>query len=101
MCYKQHMHCAYVGIVTNRGLELYYPEGEHTACFLAARLQRRQNPGAYCVWFVMEAGFDGVVAALLDAGHAAGAWAFVQDAARELGTLLPDGRLSTQFDERA
>jgi len=95
------MHCAYVGIVTNRGLELYYREGEHTARFLVARLRRFQYPGAYCVWFVMDAVFDKVLAALLRAGHPDGAWAFVQDAAREYGSVVPDGDLSAQFDESA
>jgi len=93
------MHCAFVGIVTNRGLELYYREGEHTARFLIARLRRFQHPGACCVWFVMDAVFDDVLDALLRAGHPDGAWALVQDAAREYGPVLPDGDFPAQFDE--
>ncbi len=95
------MICAYVGIVTSRGLELFYNEGEHTARFLQARLRRIDQPRACCVWFVMDQTFGAVVRELLDAGHPDGAWAFVRDAAREYGTLLPEGELPPQFGEVA
>lgn len=95
------MHCAYVGIVTHRGLELYYPEGEHTARFLIARLRRYPCSRAYCVWFVIDMEFDEVLAALLHAGHPDGAWALVQDAAREYGPVLSEGDLPVQFDQSA
>ncbi len=94
------MNCAYVGIVTHRGLELYYREDEHTARFLLSRLRRFNSPEACCVWFVMDATFGAVLAGLLTAGHSDGAWAFVQDAAREYGPLLPEGD-RPQFGEVA
>ena len=95
------MHCAYVGIVTNRGLELFHREGEHSARFLSSRLRRCRYPRAFCVWFVMDAVFEDVLTGLLRAGHPDGAWAFLQDAAREHGVVLPDGDHFTQFDESA
>ena len=70
------MNCAYVGIVTQRGLEVYYREDEHTARFLIARLRRRRQTRACCIWFVMDEAFDTVLVELLAAGHADGAWAF-------------------------
>jgi hypothetical protein len=49
----------------------------------------------------MDAVFDDVLAALLRAGHPDGAWALVQDAAREYGSVVPDGELPVRFDESA
>ena len=93
------MNHAYVGIVTPRGLELYYPEGEHTARFLIRRL-RRSGLG-YCVWFVLDAHLAHVVGDLIRHGHPDGAWGFVQDAAVDYGTVLPDGDDSTWRDDAA
>lgn len=93
------MNRAYIGIVTRRGLEGYYLEGEHTAHFLLARLRRSNQPKACCVWFVMDDTFDAVLVELLAAGHADGAWAFMQDAAREFGTVHTDRDHPPQFGE--
>lgn len=95
------MNRAYIGIVTQRGLEAYYREGEHTAHFLLARLRRCSQPQACCIWFVMDDAFDAVLVELLAAGHPDGAWGFVQDAAREFGMVLPDGDYPPQFGEVA
>jgi len=93
------MNRAYIGIVTQRGLQAYYREGEHTARFLIARLRRCNQPKACCVWFVMDDTFDAVLVELLAAGHADGAWAFVQDAAREFGMVLNDRNHPPRFGE--
>lgn len=87
----------YVGIVTSHGLETFFREEAHTARFLFARQKRLKCFQAACVWFLLEDDYLTVVMSLMEAGHADGAWAFLQDAAREYGTLLPEDDSSPDF----
>ena len=95
------MITAYVGIISPHGLESYYREEEHTSQFLLQRLRRRQHPQACCVWFVMDNQFEAVLHALLSGSHNMGAWEFVRDAAREVGTVMEEDNSPHQSGEYA
>ena len=95
------MITAYVGIISLRGLEAFHREEEHTTQFLLQRIRRRQYPQACCVWFVMDNQFQTVLHALLSGGHNMGAWEFVRDAAREVGTVMEEDNSPHQSGEYA
>ena len=95
------MITAYIGIISIQGLEIYYREEEHTSRFLLQRLQRLPRLQACCVWFVMDNQFETILHALLSVGHQAGAWAFVRDAAREVGTIMDEDNSLHQSSEYA
>lgn len=86
---------SYLGILSREGLDLYYPEGEHTATFLLQRLRRQRTSLACCVWFVLDDESETALQALLAADLRGAAWEWVQDSAREVGRFLPDQNLST------
>ena len=83
---------AFVGIVSQRGLEVFCPERPETVHFLWRRVRR--IPGrAACIWSVIPDDAAVGVQQALDAVGPEFALGFLQQAARELGVLFPDDAL--------
>jgi hypothetical protein len=78
---------AYVGIIGKRGIEAFWPEGPHTARFLARRARRTH--GVVCFWTVLSDDAAKHLTATLHAGRSRAALDLLQNTARDFGTLLP------------
>ena len=79
---------AYVGIVSQRGLEVFCREDPHVFRFLLRRARR--IPGrAGCFWTVLAHDRAALIQRSLREGQNGAALALVQRDARELGPMLP------------
>jgi hypothetical protein len=78
---------AYVGIISQRGIEAFWPEGPHTVRFLAKRSRRTWD--TVCFWTVLSDDAAMQLTAALHAGRSGAALNVLQSAARDFGTLLP------------
>ena len=79
---------AYVGIVSQRGLEVFCPEQPETALFLRRRAQRLRR-GAACFWTVIADDSAAEIYEALRRGCSRAACELLQVTAREFGFLLP------------
>lgn len=78
---------AYVGILSQRGVEAVWPEGPHSARFLARRIRRERSVA--CFWTVIS---DDAAADLQDAlitGDSIAALEMLQSTAHDFGIMLP------------
>jgi hypothetical protein len=79
---------AYVGIVSQRGLEVFCLEDPHVLRFFLRRARR--IPGrAGCFWTVLADDAAARIRQSLRQGQTRAAWELVQCEARELGPLFP------------
>lgn len=80
---------AFVGIVSQRGLEVFCPERPETVRFLWRRVRR--TPGqTTCIWSVLADDAAAGVQNALDSVGPEFALGCLQQTAREVGTLWPE-----------
>ena len=79
---------AFVGIISQRGLELFCPEHPQTVEFLWRRLKRERGRVA-CFWSVIPEEEVGCILMELQRGHCRDALHLMQRHAREYGSLIP------------
>lgn len=79
---------AFVGIVSQRGIEVFCPEDAATVRFLWRRVQREQGRSA-CFWSVIPNEAVELIEATLNLGMAQEALHIMQHLAREYGLLTP------------
>jgi hypothetical protein len=84
---------AYIGIVSHRGLEAFWPESPHTVRFISHRAKRIHR-GAACFWTVIPVNAAVHIQEALNGGQTEAALEVIRDTAREIGGLLP-------FDDEA
>ena len=80
---------AYVGIVSQRGIEVFCPEDPATVSFLWRRAQRERGRAA-CFWSVIPSEAVELIEATLNLGLAREALDLLQQLARDYGYLVPD-----------
>ncbi len=80
---------AFVGIVSPRGIEHFYPEDPATIRFLWRRA-RRQRQRLACFWSVLPSEVAEVIQAALVLGLTQEALQLLQRLARDYGALLPE-----------
>lgn len=81
---------SYVGIVTRRGLESFFPEDDHVLRFLMRRTYRSRQSNAVCFWAVMEDSIADTIKFLLECGLPDEASLTLQYLATEFGTVCPE-----------
>lgn len=86
--YGSDMLQAYVGIVSQRGIELFCPEDPDTIRFLSRRVQRAQGRSA-CFWSVLSGEAVQIIQATLNLSHPQEALDLLQQLARDYGFLVP------------
>lgn len=84
------MIASYVGLITRRGLEVFFPETDHASRFMQRRLRRFRHVPACGVWFVLDGGIAEIVGELVASDEGGAAWAIVELQARDGGILLPE-----------
>jgi hypothetical protein len=84
------MIASFVGILTRRGLEAFFPETEHASRFMQRRLRRCRQVQACGVWFVLDGGVAEIVGELVASDEGGAAWAIVEHQARDGGILVPE-----------
>lgn len=84
---------AYVGIISQRGLEVFCPEYPETARFLRRRANRLRG-GALLFWAVIAEDSAAEIHAAVRQGFLRAACELLKTKARELGMLLPDEELT-------
>lgn len=80
---------AYLGIVSQWGLECFLPETKQAARFLLRRTLGSSHSPAVCCWAVLQHDDANSIRGLLGDGNTAQALELLQQAAHSLGTLLP------------
>ena len=89
---------AFVGIVSQQGIELFVPEDPATVKFLMRRVQRARRPMA-CFWSVLSQDAAAVITGRVNHGQAADALDLLLQQARECGLILPRVRLADEFHD--
>ena len=79
---------AFVGIVSQRGIELFYPEDPATVRFLWRRVQRQKGRVA-CFWSVLPSDAAMSIQAAIALGWNCEALAMLQQHSRDYGRILP------------
>jgi hypothetical protein len=79
---------AFVGIVSQRGIELFCPEDPATIRFLWRRAQRERGRAA-CFWSVLPSEAVELIEAALNLGQLQEALDLLQQLARDYGFLVP------------
>jgi hypothetical protein len=79
---------AYVGIVSQQGIELFCPEDPATVRFLWRRVQRARGRSA-CFWSVLSDETVKLIQTTLNFGHPQEALDLLQQSARDYGFLVP------------
>jgi hypothetical protein len=79
---------AFVGIVSQQGIELFCPEDPATVRFLWRRAQRARGRAA-CFWSVLPSEAVELIEAALNLGQAREALDILQELARDYGFLIP------------
>lgn len=80
---------SYVGIVSEQGLELFYPENDHVIPFLMRRAYRPGRANTVCFWSVMRESVACAIQYLLQAGETDQAWSLLQSLATDVGVFSP------------
>lgn len=80
---------AFVGIVSQQGIELFCPEDPATVRFLWRRVQRERGR-AFCFWSVIPSEAVQRIQAVLALGLSREALDLLQQLARDYGFLVPD-----------
>ena len=81
---------SYVGIVSRRGLEAFFPENDHVLRFLIRRAYRSYQIDTVCFWAVLQDSIGNAIEQLLECGRPADALLALQHLATEIGTVYPD-----------
>ena len=89
---------AYVGIITSRGLEAFFPEHDHVVRFLTRRAYRGGKCRALCCWAVLADVAAHEVQIDLTLGNLEAALATLNRAALELGTIIPGNDFLPDYD---
>jgi hypothetical protein len=79
---------AFVGIVSQRGIEVFCPEDPATIRFLWRRAQRERGRAA-CFWSVLSSEAVELIEATLNQGQLREALDLLQQLARDYGILIP------------
>lgn len=79
---------AFVGIVSERGIEHFYPEDPATIHFLRRRAQRERR--SVCFWSVLPSDVAELIQVALMLGLSREALNLLQHLARDYGSLPPD-----------
>lgn len=80
---------SYVGIVSHRGLDAFFPENDHVLSFLIRRAYRSGQSDAVCFWAVMQEAIGFSIQHLLENGRPDDALLTLQYLATEIGTVCP------------
>jgi hypothetical protein len=88
------MYDAYVGLVTQRGLESLVPETDRTRFTLFNRLRHEPRCRACGVWFVVDRNIAQAAEELIVAGECNAAQRLLEERSRDAGVLLPAAALS-------
>ena len=87
------MYDAYVGLVTQWGLESLVPETDRARFTLFNRLRREPRSRACGAWFVVDRSIAQAAEALIDSGECNAAQRLLEERSRDAGVLLPAAAL--------
>lgn len=83
------MNHSYLGVITRRGLEAFYPEEDHVIRFLHRRVYRVRPYTEFCCWAVMHGEIAHLIELQIEFGEPRLALWTLQQSALHWGMSLP------------